>query len=149
MGEVEKIRDFAIAGFFRYSWSIITDEWSFIHWLKDDEKTVADARFGIYGRDLALSTAHLREMAQANVVEDRDTAFYNKAYEEHMKAATLDGDDQWTCTAASSGEVPDRDELYYRRKDPFQLNNIASDNPEKAIELFDQLREFMAELRVL
>jgi len=148
-GEVDKIRDFAIAGYFRYSWSIITDRWSYIHWLKDDEKSVADSRFGIYGRDLAKSTAHLREMAQANVVEDRDTAFYNKAYEEHKKMATLDGDDQWTCTAASSGEVPDRDELYDRREDPFQLHNIVSDNPEKAKELFDQLREFMAELRVL
>jgi len=145
--EVESVRDFAIAGYFRYSWSIITEDWSFIHWLKDEEKSIADSRFGIYGRDLAESTAHLLQMKKANAVEDRDTAFYNRAYEEHKKAATLDGDDQWTCTAASSGEVPERDELYDRRTDPFQLKNIASENPEVSRELFDKLRLYMAELR--
>jgi arylsulfatase A-like enzyme len=147
-GEVERIRDFAIAGYFRYSWSIITEDWSFIHWLKDEEKSIADSRFGIYGRDLAESTAHLLQMKKANAVEDRDTAFYSRAYEEHKKAATLDGEDQWTCTAASSGQVPERDELYDRRTDPFQLKNIASENPETAKAMFDQLRLFMAELRV-
>ena len=119
MGEVDKVRDFAIAGYFRYSWSIITDDWFYIHWLKEDEKSVADSRFGIYGRDLAESTAHLREMKRANVIEDRDTAYYNRAWEEHKKSATLDGEDQWTCTAASSVEVPAHDELFDRRKDPF------------------------------
>ena len=108
---------------------------------------MADARFGIYGRDLALSTAHLREVAKANAVEDRDTAFLNRAYEEHKKAATLDGEDQWTCTSAASSEVPERDELYDRKQDPFQLNNIAAQHPETAMELFEQLRLFMAELR--
>ena len=146
-GEVEKVRDFAIAGYFRYSWSIITEDWSFIHWLKDDEKTVADARFGIYGQDLAASTAHLRQLAKANVVEDRDTAFYNKAYEAHKKMATLDGEAQWTCTAAASTEVPERDELYDRRTDPFQLHNIAHEHKDVAKQLLDQLKLFMAELR--
>ena len=146
-GEVEKVRDFAIAGYFRYSWSIITEDWSFIHWLKDDEKTVADARFGIYGQDLAASTAHLRQLAKANVVEDRDTAFYNKAYEAHKKMATLDGEAQWTCTAAASTEVSERDELYDRRTDPFQLHNIAHEHKDVAKQLLDQLKLFMAELR--
>ena len=146
-GEVEKVRDFAIAGYFRYSWSIITEDWSFIHWLKDDEKTVADARFGIYGQDLAESTAHLRQLAKANVVEDRDTAFYNKAYEAHKKMATLDGEAQWTCTAAASTEVPERDELYDRHTDPFQLHNIAHEHKDVAKQLLEQLKLFMAELR--
>ena len=146
-GEVDKVRDFAIAGYFRYSWSIVTPEWSYIHWLKDDEKTVADARFGIYGQDLAASTAHLRQLAKANVVEDRDTAFYNKAYEAHKKMATLDGEDQWTCTAAASTEVPERDELYNRRTDPFQLHNVAAEHKDVCRELLDRLRLFMAELR--
>jgi hypothetical protein len=44
--------------------------------------------------------------------------------------------------------VPERDELYDRRTDPFQLKNIASENPETAMAMFDQLRLFMAELRV-
>lgn len=146
-GEVEKVRDFAIAGYFKYSWSIITEKYSYIHWLKDDEKSIADARFGIYGQGLAESTAHLREVAKANAVEDRDTAFLNRAYEEHKKQATLDGEDQWTCTSAASSEVPERDELYDRQTDPFQLNNIAADNKDVAEELLDELRVFMAELR--
>ena len=146
-GKVEKVRDFAIAGYFRYSWSIITEDWSYIHWLKEEEKTVGDSRFGIYGRDLAESTAHLIETGKINTVKDRDTAFYSRAYEEHKKAATLDGEDQWTCTPASSREVPARDELYDRKKDPFQLNNIAAENPEMAKKIFDELRLFMAELR--
>ena len=146
-GDVETLRDFAIAGYFRYSWSIITEEWSFIHWLRDEEKTVGDARFGIYGRDLGRSTAHLLQTSKVNEVEDRDTAFYTRAYEEYKKGATLDGDDQWTCTAASSGEVPPRDELYDRRTDPFQLRNVAADNPVIARELLDKLSLFMAEVR--
>ena len=32
-GDVDKVRDFAIAGYFNLSWSIITDDWSYIHWL--------------------------------------------------------------------------------------------------------------------
>lgn len=146
-GEVERVRDFAIAGYFRYSWSMITEDWSFIHWLRDDEKSIAESRFGIYGKYLGESTAHLLELKKANAIEDRDTAFYNKAYEELKKAATLDGEDQWTCTAASSGEVPEKDELYDRRSDPFQLKNIASEKPEVAREMFDRLRLFMSELR--
>ncbi len=146
-GEVDKVRDFAIAGYYRYSWSIITEDYSFIHWLRAEEKTVGDARFGIYGRGLAESTAHILEMKKANAVQDRDTAFYNRAYEEHKKAATLDGEEQWTCTAASSSEVPERDELYDRRKDPFQLKNIAAEQPKKALELLDKLREFMGEVK--
>lgn len=146
-GEVEKVRDFAIAGYFRFSWSIITEDYSYIHWLKDDEKRIADARFGIYGQDLAASTAHILAAKKEGGIEDRDTAFLNRAYEEHKKAATLDGEDQWTCTSAASSEVPERDELYDRRNDPFQLNNIAADNKKIAEELLDQLRMFMAELK--
>lgn len=81
------------------------------------------------------------------MVEDRDTAFYNKAYEAHKKMATLDGEAQWTCTAAASTEVPERDELYDRRTDPFQLHNIAHEHKDVAKQLLDQLKLFMAELR--
>ena len=58
-GEVEKVRDFAIAGYYRYSWSIITDEWSYIHWIKDDEKSVAESMFEIYGKGTLASSSHL------------------------------------------------------------------------------------------
>ncbi len=39
-GEVQKLRDLAIAGYYNFSWSIITEEWSYIHWL--DDKHFAD-----------------------------------------------------------------------------------------------------------
>lgn len=65
-----------------------------------------------------------------------------------MEAATLDGEDQWTCTAASSTEVPEKDESYSRTEDPFQLKNVITDHSETARDLFDQLREFMAEIKV-
>ena len=34
-GEEEKLRDFAIAGYYNFSWSIITEDWSYVHWLED------------------------------------------------------------------------------------------------------------------
>ena len=34
-GEVKKVRDFAIAGYFNFSWSIIRDDYSLIHWLRN------------------------------------------------------------------------------------------------------------------
>jgi len=43
--------------------------------------------------------------------------------------------------------VPESDELYDRKTDQFQLNNIIDKEPEKAKELYQQLRDFMAELR--
>ena len=141
------MRDFAIAGYFRYAWSIITEDWSYIHWLKDDEKSIADARFEIYGKYIGEATAHLRNVKEKNAVEDRDTAYYNRAYEEHLKAATLDGEDQWTCTPAASSEVPERDELYDRRADPFQLNNISVQSPQVARQMLDELKLFMSQLR--
>jgi arylsulfatase A-like enzyme len=39
-GETDKVRDFAICGYFNFSWSIVTDEWSYVHWL--DAKKVSD-----------------------------------------------------------------------------------------------------------
>lgn len=58
-GEVDKVRDFAIAGYYRYSWSIITDEWSYIHWIKEDEKSVAESMFEMYGKGTLASSSHL------------------------------------------------------------------------------------------
>ena len=52
----------------------------------------------------------------------------------------------WTCTPHSEVVVPDSDELYDRKKDPFQLNNIIDKDPEKAAELLKKLKLFMGEL---
>jgi arylsulfatase A-like enzyme len=137
-GEVEKLRDFAIAGYYRYSASIITEDWSFIHWLRPEEKKIVDQRFQIYRSGLLKTAGHISKFLGESIGD----------LQKRMKeAATLDGEDQWTCTPGSVAQVPERDQLFARKADPFQLNNIASKDPKRAKELFDQLREFMAELR--
>ncbi len=142
-GEVDKLRDFAIAGYHRYSASIITPDWSFIHWLREDEKTVTESRFQIYQLGTAKTMNHL----------PKSTKLWGSPGLSELQrrvkgmAATMDDEDQWTCTPGSLAALPERDMLFDRKADPFQLNNIASKEPKKANELFQQLREFMAELR--
>ncbi|MHB1134442.1 MAG: sulfatase family protein, partial [Chloroflexota bacterium] len=140
-GEVDKVRDFAVAGYYRYSASIITDDWSFIHWLRPEEKTAADARFQIYRVGTLKTSTHLPKSQQ--LMGKTVSEWQNRLKE----AATLDGEEQWTCTPGSVSTVPERDMLFDRKADPFQLNNIAQKDPGRASELFAQLRDFMAELR--
>jgi arylsulfatase A-like enzyme len=111
-GETQKVRDFAISGYFNFSWSIITDEWSYIHWL--DEKDLTDPRkvMAIFG---------FTEMEE--------------------------NQDVWTCTPGSESETPETNELYDRRKDPFQLNNVLEEHPEAARVMHDRLLEYMLRLR--
>jgi arylsulfatase A-like enzyme len=137
-GEVDKLRDFAIAGYFRYSASIITEDWSFIHWLRPEEKSIADSKLQIYRSGTVKTSGHLQKM-MGETVSDLQRRL--------KESATLDGEDQWTCTPGSVAAVPERDLLFDRKADPFQLNNIASKDPKKAAQLFETLREFMAELR--
>ena len=150
-GEVEKVRDFAIAGYYRYSWSIITDEWSYIHWIKDDEKSVAESMFEIYGKGTLASSSHLGDnplgKAGPQMNEEQRKAKNTAATGYGEGVAALDGEDQWTCTPGSIAEVPARDELYSRIDDIDQLNNVASKHPEVAAELLRKLRLFMSELR--
>lgn len=144
-GEVDKLRDFAIAGYHRYSASIITDDFSFIHWNRPDERKMSESLMQIYGAGIREHSAHLAPMLKG---DDLTSNFLRSAAEERLKqAATLDGEDQWTCTPGSVAEVPEKDVLFDRQADPFQLNNIASKDPKKAEELYQTLREFMAELR--
>ena len=150
-GEVDKVRDFAVAGYYRYSWSIITDEWSYIHWLKDDEKSVAESMFEIYGKGTLASSSHLADnpLAKAGpqMNAEQRKAKNAAATGSGEGVAALDGEDQWTCTPGSIAEVPARDELYSRIDDIDQLNNVASRHPEVAAELLKKLRLFMSELR--
>ncbi len=154
-GEVEKVRDFAIAGYHPYSWAIFTDDWSYIHWNKgDNEVDTMEMVANFYGG--SEQTDHLKAVSGAQTLfeayqeeeteakpEEMDAATF------HKEAASLDGADQWTCTPTSTSEVPERDELYNRRTDPFQLNNIIDQEPEVAKKMYDTLREFMTELQVM
>ena len=107
--------------------------------------------FEIYGKGTLASSSHLADNPlakagpQMNAEQRKAKNAAATGYGEGV--AALDGEDQWTCTAAASSEVPARDELYCRKDDPFQLNNVSAKHPEVAKELFEQLKLFMAELR--
>jgi len=161
-GEVDKVRDFAIAGYHKYSWSIITDDYSYIHWVKkDNDMNVLETMDGMYGeqnefvdhldpdvlRAAGIDYDGLNASRSGEDGEEDDKGFKNEALEKHRKEATLDGEDQWTCTPGSVAEVPETDELYCRKTDPFQLNNIIDKEPELAKKMFEDLRLFMTELR--
>ena len=155
-GEVEKVRDFAISGYYPYSWAMFTDEWSYIHWIPSDNSDTMARDF--YAA--SVNSDHLRAVGGKGMFEEKAKAqeakrladatagkTVNKVQDEYKKNASLDGAAQWTCTPGSTTSVPEDDALYDRTKDMFQLNNVISQYPEKAKEMFDQLRLFMSELR--
>lgn len=110
-GEADSIRDHAIAGYFGMSWSIITEDYSYIHWILKD-------------------------------ASQRDYTSTANPGKEKMKDEAM-----WSCTAGAKQEVPDSDELYDRRKDPFQIENIIKKYPQKAEELLRQLKETIGDLK--
>ncbi len=135
--EVEKVRDFAISGYFKYSWSIITDDWSFIHWLKQEDTHQSMA--GIYGGTMQ----HMQDVKP----DYKSQTGLSQEQIRQKQAATLDGEDQWTCTPGSRADVPAQDELYDRKNDMAQLHNVMDKHPEVAQKLWDQLREFIGYLK--
>ena len=76
-----------------------------------------------------------------DVIRENGKDFQTITEEKDEKRGTF------TCTPFAETEVPARDELFDRQKDPFQLNNIIDKKPEKAKELLHELRTFMAQLR--
>ena len=153
-GEVDKVRDFAIAGYNKCSWAIYTEDWSFIHWIsadKDDPSMATDFyTAGIDGSHLAAVGGHtgIGDESSAAMIEalNQKAGVDNEAARRHKALATTDGADQWTCTPGSSQAVPESDELYDRKKDPFQLHNVITEHPDVAKKLFAALSDFMAEL---
>ncbi|MHC1713240.1 MAG: sulfatase [Solidesulfovibrio sp.] len=111
-GESDKIRDFAIAGYYGMSWSIITEDYSFIHWIKKEA-----SQLDYTNKDVAEELAEKEEM--------------------------------WSCTAGAKQEVPESDELYDRRRDPFQLNNLIAEKSEVAGELLKKLKLYIGELKTM
>ena len=112
-GEVDKLRDFAIAGYYGMSWSIITEDYSYIHWI-------------------------LKDASQLDYTSTENPG------REKMKDEAM-----WSCTAGAKQEVPDSDELYDRRADPFQLRNIIDQQPDKAAELLRMLKLHIGELKTM
>ncbi len=141
-GEVKKVRDFAVAGYYRFSWSLITEEWSYIHWLgKNTHGTISEYTTD-FGSDMMKAVKGSAYKSSIAVSENTLSE-----EERQMKSnASVDGEEQWTCTPGSEAKCPDRDELYSRKNDRFQLNNLIDKNPKEAQEMWDVLREFMGKL---
>ncbi|MBO4318467.1 MAG: sulfatase [Mailhella sp.] len=145
-GEVEKVYDFAIAGYYSLSESIITEEWSYIHWLDKMDRKDAGGEVAVkmYG-SIADAWAECGEGMQ-EILEYHE--FNAKNAEEDYKAAhSLDGSEQWTCTPGAIAEVPQGDELYYRKDDLFQLHNVIAEHPDIAAEMLSKLNAYMEDLR--
>ncbi len=135
-GEVTKVRDFAVAGYYSFSWSIITEDWSYIHWLdKLDKDDCRNALGKIYNAENSTSLGSV----------GADT----EALAAYRKQRSLDEQDQWTCTPGSKAEVPQGDELYDRKKDPFQLHNLVKQHPDIAADLLQKLNLFMQDLKAI
>lgn len=121
-GETDSVRDFAIAGYYGMSWSIVNHDYSYIHWLKKDIDT-----------------------------DSMNSLFYDgsgKGGNAGQQSAKLETkEEMWTCVPGADVSVPEVDELYDRKTDPFQLRNIITEQPEKAKELLQQLKLYIGELR--
>ena len=71
-GEVEKVRDFAVAGYYDYSWAIYTEDWSYIHWLTD-ENSAEVMRATFYSK--SVPSDHLKAMGRKGFALDQDAMF--------------------------------------------------------------------------
>ena len=68
-----------------------------------------------------------------------DTAGFSDELAKRHAAQTIDGEAMWTCTPGAAYIVNDEDELYDRKKDPFQLHNVISAYPEIAKQMYERL----------
>lgn len=147
-GEVDKVRDFAISGYHKYSAAIYTEDWVFVHWTANERHTAgfnADAVRSVYA-----NAQHLESFKFLNVTGSNDEPKFeevNDAFARHKAAATIDGEEQWTCTPGAAATVPEMDELYDRHNDPYQLNNVITQHPDIAEDLLMTLNQFMRKIK--
>ncbi|MBN2060665.1 MAG: sulfatase [Deltaproteobacteria bacterium] len=150
-GEVEKVRDFIITGYHKFSAAIYTEDFSYFHWRKPTDKANG-VGVEFFTENMAKALKSVGALERGKDVDAVVARLQNESISseeaEYKQAATLDGEDMWTCTPGSVADVPEKDELYDHQADPFQLNDIAEKNPKKARELFDTLRDFMADISV-
>ncbi len=147
-GETDRVRDFAIAGYHPYSWAMFTEDWSYIHWVQGDNSPTTMTK-DFYAA--SVDSDHLRAVGGKGLFEEKVRAqqeFAGNASQRHyQEGVSMDGAEQWTCTPGSSAAVPEKDELYNRKADPFQLHNVAGRHPDVARRLFGLLSDYMNELK--
>ncbi len=146
--EAKKIRDFAIAGYYRGGVSIITEDWSYVHWTRDREamEFMKDLKKQMADASMANTEMTGRSASPGHVATD-ELETRMDANTRLQAAASLDGADQWTCTPSATFVMPEGDELYNRKTDAFQLNNVIKEHPDIAKDLLQKLRLFMSDLQ--
>ncbi len=151
-GEVDKVRDFSIAGYYPYSWAIFTEDWSYVHWNQPDKRNNEEMAIQFYSE--SIDSSHLKAVGGKGYMEEWISGFGSAAQSEQDSGqpeskkviASLDGAAQWTCSPNSVVEIPESDELYDRRRDPFQLNNIIDQHPDVAKRMLKTLLTYMEDL---
>ena len=123
-GEMDKVRDYAIAGYYGMSWSLITDDYTYIHWLRDQDSLAISEMHKVFYDDALGGGNAGKQSAKVEVKEE-----------------------MWTCTPGAEVILPAKEELYDRKTDPFQLKNIVEAKPEIAKKLLQQLKTIIGELR--
>ncbi len=145
-GKVGSIRAFVLSGYYRASVAIYTEEWSYIHWLVSQQLVNT-----VSGTSLMFINDNQSDMIKASTGRTLISATVERgaveAMEEYKKGLTLDGAAQWTCTPGSVQKVPDEDQLFDRKKDPFQLNNVIKQHPDIAAKLLQMIEIAEQDLR--
>ncbi len=153
-GEVSKVRDFAISGYYKASWAIYTQDWCFIHWLSQDKVFVENEDANNIDHlkkmdklEVTGTAAMMTGLISVNPLNAADTAQDDLSPSYQERIGLKEGEEQWTCGGNAKMEVPEADELYNRKTDPYQLNNVANQHPDICKELYATLRTFMADLK--
>ncbi len=141
-GQVEKIRKYAISGYYSAAWALYTEDWSYIHWLAPQAVVntfAGTAMMTMDGNEADLSAGSIAVFSMEEGGAEALAAY--------KKGLTLDGADQWTCTPGSTQEVPAEDQLFDRKKDPFQLNNVIHEHQDVAGKLLKTLMTAMEDFK--
>ncbi|MDL2306981.1 sulfatase-like hydrolase/transferase [Desulfovibrio sp. OttesenSCG-928-C06] len=127
-------------GFPVYDWSDMHGE-SLLPLMRGEKKEIRDhAISGYYGKSWAIYTEDYSFVHWiANDVKDTHI----------LKGEFADSEEMWSCTAGAKVIVPENDELYDRKNDPFQLKNIISEKPDVAEELLQKLKLRIGELKTM
>ncbi len=145
-GEVARLRNFAVSGYYNAGWAIYTEDWSYVHWPLKEKDTAA--WHSDCNKNMETAVQSVGAQTGLGSVPDFDfsvdpLAAASEELKKHRASVTLDGEAQWTCTPGAAYITPEGDELYDRKSDPFQLQNLIAEYPEIAQQLLNQLKNFI------
>ena len=150
LGQVDKVRDFAISGYHRGGLALYTEDWVLMHWMSQTKGNMDNLSDNI--ESMKKNSAELAAVGGKRPICDmvNTDALEASAAEDKLArqdaAYSVDGNDQWTCTPGSLFVVHAEDELYDRNADPFMLNNIIGAKRDVARKLLNTLEDFLASL---